>query len=418
MTGFGLPGALRFDAHVVDGMVAALTEVPWTRREVNGALVTVIDPVDADELTTDLIAWFSSHPDPGDLTGYLSSLPAASRVWLPEPVVVSPRFDVPPIDDVVALAAWLKLGVGELEWFAARGRWSVRAAAPLRHYRVHRIPKRDGGVRIIEAPKERLSTVQRTILDRILSVVPPHPAAYGFVRGRSVAGFVADHVGHDVLVRTDLRHCFEHVTYPRVKAVFTAIGYSPAVATYLASLCTTVLAVDDRTGLTPWHAALLRERHLPQGAPTSPALLNLVLRRLDFRVAGYASKNGIEYTRYADDLAFSGDGVDVGRLRWFVSQVVADEGFTLHPDKTRVMRDHQRQRLGGLIVNESVRASRRDYDAVKALLHNALRTGGEAQNRDGLPDFRAHVYGRIEWVCTGMQARRERLLAMGDAVQW
>ncbi|MFT3714632.1 MAG: reverse transcriptase family protein [Gordonia sp. (in: high G+C Gram-positive bacteria)] len=352
------------------------------------------------------------------MTGLVAALPAPTRVWSPQPPTGRPRFGVPTIDDVAALAAWLNLSLEELDWFAARGRWSVRAAPRLRHYRVARIAKRGGGVRIIEAPKERLATIQRTILDHILIAVPPHPAAHGFVRGHSVIDFAQPHTGRRVLVREDLRHCFEHVTYPRVKAVFGAIGYPPPVATYLAGLCTTVVAVADRTGLTPLHAALLRERHLPQGAPPSPALLNLVLRRLDFRIAGYAAAHHLTYTRYADDLAFSGDEVDVGALRWFIGRVVASEGFVVHPDKTQVMYDHQRQRLGGLVVNEGVRASRHDFDALKALLHNAARTGGEAQNRAGLPDFRAHVYGRIEWVSTGSPERRARLLAMAGRVDW
>ncbi|WP_159067462.1 reverse transcriptase family protein [Gordonia iterans] len=168
------------------------------------------------------------------------------------------------------------------------------------------------------------------------------------------------------------------------------------MATYLTSLCTTVLAVADRDQTDWYHAALLRERHLPQGAPTSPALLNLVLRRLDIRISGYAAKHGITYTRYADDLAFSGDGMDTGRLHWFVARVVVAEGFRLHPDKTRVMGEHQRQQLAGLVVNRGLHARRSEYDALKALLHNAAREGAASQNRVGHQDFRAHVYGRID----------------------
>lgn len=190
------------------------------------------------------------------------------------------------------------------------------------------------------------------------------------------------------------------------------------MATYLTSLCTTVLAVADRDQTDWYHAALLRERHLPQGAPTSPALLNLVLRRLDIRISGYAAKHGITYTRYADDLAFSGDGMDTGRLHWFVARVVVAEGFRLHPDKTRVMGEHQRQQLAGLVVNRGLHARRSEYDALKALLHNAAREGAASQNRVGHQDFRAHVYGRIDWVSTGSPRRRERLLAMAAQVEW
>ncbi|ALG84206.1 reverse transcriptase family protein [Gordonia phthalatica] len=413
---------VRLAVHAIDRLRRPVTpdrsaEV-WTSREINGALVTVLDPVVADDVTRLLVTAFAAPPHRDDLAAFLAAIPADRTVRVAEPVVSHPVFAVRPIDDVTALAHWLAMSVTELDWFAARGRWSRRAKPQLRHYRVQRLPKRDGGFRIIEAPKERLATAQRRILDEILSAVPPHPAAHGFVRGRSVQSYASTHALHDTVVRVDLRRCFEHVTYPRVRAVFAAIGYAPAVAAYLASLCTTTIAIDDEKLVDPIHAALLRERHLPQGAPTSPALLNLVLRRIDFRIAGYAAKHRIAYTRYGDDLAFSGDDLDAGKLVWFVTRVAAAEGFVVHPSKTRIMHDHQRQQLGGLVVNRGVRSSRADFDALKALLHNAIRHGAQSQNRDGHPDFRAHVYGRIGWVSTGSPARRKRLRDMAARVDW
>lgn len=391
----------------------------WIPSEIDGALIDVVDPVDADDVAQLLTRDFGGPPSRDALTAYLRGLPGERPTREVEPRISAPVFDdVRQVDDVTALAHWLNMSVSELDWFAARGRWSRRAAAPLRHYRVHRLPKRDGGFRVIEAPKERLATAQRRILDEILNAVPPHPAAHGFVRGRSVRTFAPPHALHDTVVRVDIRRCFEHVTYPRVRAVFAAIGYAPAVAAYLASLCTTTIAIADESLVDPVHAALLRDRHLPQGAPTSPALLNLVLRRLDCRMAGYAAKNALTYTRYGDDLAFSGDDMNAGRLAWLVEKVAADEGFVVHPQKTRIMHDHQRQQLGGLVVNRGVRGARAEFDALKALLHNAIRYGGQSQNRDGHVDFRAHVYGRIDWICTGSAARRDRLHAMAAQVDW
>ncbi|EGD56531.1 citrate/2-methylcitrate synthase [Gordonia neofelifaecis] len=429
----GMRSPFRFDQHRVHRAVGAVVGLLGaaagddagddagslrTAPELDGALVAVIDPVDADDLAQALIREFASPPSSERLTAFIAAIPAAPRVRWPEPRTSAPRFDVRQVADVEALAHWLNLDLGELEWFAARGRWSRRTAEPLRHYRVKRIVKRDGGFRIIEAPKERLATVQRKVLDEILVHVPPHPSAHGFMRGRSVESFGSRHALHDVVVRVDLRRCFEHVTYPRVKAVFSAIGYAPAVASYLACLCTTSRAIEDRHRVDFDHAVLLRERHLPQGAPTSPALLNLVLRRLDYRVAGYAARHGVTYTRYGDDLAFSGDDVDVGGLLWFIERVVKAEGFAVHRDKVRVMRDHQRQQLGGLVVNRGPRSCRSDYDALKALLHNAIRDGAESQNRDDRPDFRSYVYGRIGWVSTGSARRGEKLRTMAAQVDW
>lgn len=105
-------------------------------------------------------------------------------------------------------------------------------------------------------------------------------------------------------------------------------------------------------------------------------------------------------------------------LLWFIERVAAAEGFAVHAGKTRIMHHHQRQQLAGLVVNRSVRAGRAEFDALKALLHHAIRDGAEPQNRDRHPDFRAHVYGRIEWLSTGSSQRGERLRAMAAQVDW
>ncbi|MFC4125230.1 reverse transcriptase domain-containing protein [Nocardia rhizosphaerae] len=171
--------------------------------------------------------------------------------------------------------------------------------------------------------------------------------------------------------------------------------------------------------LTPTQRALLTARHLPQGAPTSPRLANLVARGLDRRLTGYAGRHGLTYTRYADDLAFSGPAsTDVDRLVWTVTRIARAEGFTVGPDKTLVRRAHQRQTLAGLVVNTRPAAPRDQYDALRALLHNCLRTGPAAQNHAAHPDFRAHVYGRIAWIGETSPTRRAKLLAAAARVDW
>ncbi|GGF32002.1 reverse transcriptase family protein [Williamsia phyllosphaerae] len=344
---------------------------------------------------------------------------SAPAVWeLTEPSSTGRvRDDLPDIYDVEQLAHWLNFTVPELEWFADRGRWLRNAREPLRHYRVFRVEKRDG-FRVIEAPKPRMRETQRRLLRRLVERIPPHPAARGFVRGSSTAAFAWPHTDRPVVLRVDLRHCFESIDARRVRHVFSAAGCSPAIARILTELCTTATPPDAIHGLDPVHAGLLRERHLPQGAPTSPHLANLVLRGMDRRLAGFAAHNDLRYTRYGDDLALSGDRMDADRVLWTVLRVVADEGFTVHPAKTRIMHAHQQQRLAGLVVNDRPQVSRADHDALRALLHNAIRTGGAAQNHDGHPDFRAHVYGKIAWIGATSPARRDKLLDMASHVDW
>ncbi|MFC0452117.1 RNA-directed DNA polymerase [Rhodococcus jostii] len=106
------------------------------------------------------------------------------------------------------------------------------------------------------------------------------------------------------------------------------------------------------------------------------------------------------------------------RLIHFAGRIVADEGFSVHPAKTRVMRAHRRQHLAGLVVNTRPQAARADFDDLKALLFNCVRFGPESQNRDGRPHFREYVYGRIAWVAESNESRKRSLHALADRVDW
>jgi len=123
--------------------------------------------------------------------------------------------------------------------------------------------------------------------------------------------------------------------------------------------------------------------HLPQGSPTSPALANLVSFRLDRRLDGLAARFGATYTRYADDLTFSGDGTlmqRAGRIIALVEAIAADEGFRVNDAKTRVRSRAQRQLVTGLVVNERPNVTRADYDRLRAVLHDANTNGPAAAN--------------------------------------
>ncbi|MEM1127598.1 MAG: reverse transcriptase family protein [Bacteroidota bacterium] len=253
----------------------------------------------------------------------------------------------------------------------------TRRVSRLTHYRPFLMAKKSGGTRRISAPMPRLKRAQRWVLDTLLSQVPLHDAAHGFVSGRSIVTNAQPHVGADVVVNMDLRDFFPTVTYPRVKGLYRGLGYSEQVATVLALLCTEPLTdaveMDGRT----YHVAR-GERLLPQGAPTSPALTNILCRGLDNRLEGMARSLGLTYTRYADDLTFSGSGEaaqTVTKLLWRSSQIIADEGFTLHPDKLRIMRKGRRQEVTGLVVNDKLSLDRRTLRRFRATLYQVERDG-------------------------------------------
>ncbi len=334
------------------------------------------------------------------------------------------------LDTLAGLAGFLGLGIGELEWFADPRRWNRTAARPaLQHYR-YQWRSRPGRVpRLLEIPHPRLRRIQRQVLRELLAPIPLHHAAHGFVSGRSAVSGAALHTGAEVVVNLDLAAFFAHVTPGKVFGVLRQAGFTEAVAHRLTGLCTHAVPVgviaEMPPGGGPADRFALRQAlaaaHLPQGAPTSPMLANLALRRLDSRLCGWADAFNAVYTRYADDLAFSGDGKLARRPDAFVrgaGRIVADEGHTLNRLKTRVHRAGVRQSVTGVVVNERTNVSRRDFDRLKAILHNCAVHGPEGQNREGHNDFRAHLLGRIAWVAHVHPARGATLRGWFEGIDW
>ena len=210
-----------------------------------------------------------------------------------------------------------------------------------------------------------MKELQRRILSGILDPIPVHSAVHGFVKGRSIVTFAAPHAGKAVLLRLDLQDFFPTFPAARVQALFRTLGYPEKVADRLGGICTNAVpatsgtAVRWRLHAREWHDAreLYARPHLPQGAPTSPALANLIAYRLDCRLSGLAKTAGAVYTRYADDLAFSG-GEEfsrvVERFSAHAAAVALEEGFSVNHHKTRIMRQGVRQKLAGIVVNQKV----------------------------------------------------------------
>lgn len=297
------------------------------------------------------------------------------------------RPGLPDVQDAASLAAAMGITVGELRWLTFHRRVSETS-----HYARFRIPKKTGGTRLISAPMPRLKDAQRWVLEQILEPVPLHDAAHGFVAGRSIVTNAAAHVGREVVVNLDLKDFFPTLTFPRVRGVFQALGYSPEVATLLGLLCTEPEVAEVELDGRRWFVHR-SERFLPQGSPCSPAITNLVCRRLDQRLAGLAEKLGFTYTRYADDLTFSGAPDRVRTLLKAVDAIVTDEGFTVHPDKTRVMRRGGCQEVTGLVVNDRLGVPRRMMRRWRAVLHQVRHGGVEGRSFGPGNDVMASLLG-------------------------
>jgi RNA-directed DNA polymerase len=355
--------------------------------------------------------------------------------WIAEPQRMLPAeaataWNLPAIESTGDLAAWLSLSPAELEWFAdLKGLGGKLQSSKLRHYRYLVSSKRSGGVRLIETPKPRLKALQRRILSGILDLIPVHPAVHGFVKGRSIATFAARHTNQPVLLRLDLRDFFPTFPAARVQALFRTLGYPDQVAERLAGISTNAVPPDFWRRRPPeievrtWREAqaVHAHPHLPQGAPASPALANLMAYRLDCRLSGLARSAGAVYSRYADDLAFSGGeefrrGVE--RFSAHAAAIALEEGFGVNHRKTRVMRQGVRQSLAGTVVNQKLNLPRQDLQLLEAILTNCVRLGPESQNRRALPNFRARLEGRVGFVEMINPERARRLKALLSAIRW
>lgn len=427
------------------GIATALLAGHWSRRtmvrRVAVALGCARAPRWIGTLVDEVLASYVAAPTdrPRELALFVATTRGWERMGGPprvvrrQPVataVVRDRFGVTPLPDAAALARLLDLDSAELAWFADVRGLERTVDEPLRHYRWHAVERR-GGLRLLAEPKPRLKEAQRRLLRHVLAPVPVHDAAHGCVPGRSVRTATAPHAGNAVVLGMDLEAFFASVTAPRVWGLLQGTaGLTEPVAHLVTALVTTTAPASVWRALPVPAGVEARERHrrlgerlaaphLPQGAPTSPALANLVCFRLDRRLAGLAATFGARYTRYVDDLTFSGDRRVGDRLATLVAEVAAEEGFRVNPAKTRVAGAGSRQRVLGAVVNSRPTLSRPERDALRALLHNCARHGWTTQTRGHDPaTFREHVLGRVAWAASLDPVLGERLHVLARGIDW
>ncbi|WP_159445356.1 reverse transcriptase family protein [Rhizobacter sp. OV335] len=332
---------------------------------------------------------------------------------------------LPPLPHSAAIAAWLGITLDDLDWFTH----DRRHLLPLQsqHYGFTLQPKRSGGGRVIESPRSRLKALQGRVLHDLLDKVPVHEACHGFVTGRSVLTHARLHTGQPVVMHFDLKNFFGRILSSQVAAVFHTLGYPRGVARQLAALCTvsTPEPVIERLrddGWVDWQdARALRRAHVPQGAPSSPMLANLCAFQLDLRLDGLAHVLGATYSRYADDLVLSGPASlrsAFERIATWVGRIALEEGYALNHRKTRLATQASAQRVCGVVVNEHLNLPRAEFDRLRAVLHQCALHGPASQNRDGHADFRAHLWGRVQWATQLNPAKAERLQARWQRIDW
>lgn len=223
-------------------------------------------------------------------------------------------------------------------------------------YKRFSVPKKSGGQRHISAPSRELKRIQKWISHNLLKQLPVHEACTGYRVGMCIIDNARPHVGKDFVLNADIEDFFPSITIDRVNEFFESVGYDQKFAGYLSRLCT-------------------HDELLPQGAPTSPDLANLICNELDTKLSAFCAERNWSYTRYCDDITVSGDGQITRAEIDTICNIIVSEGFTVNDKKLRVARKTSQQKVTGLVVNERINLPRRERRRVRAMIHRQEVTG-------------------------------------------
>ena len=255
---------------------------------------------------------------------------------------------------------------------------------PEQHYQELRIPKKRGGFRILHAPDSLLKTVQRNILRHFLEEQAVSPWAAAYKKGSSPGQNARFHTGAPLIMKLDIKDFFPNITFPMVyQRAFSSRLLPPAAGMLLTSLC------------------CLEER-LPQGSPASPYISNLVMRPFDDCMGSWCQHQGIRYSRYCDDITFSGQ-FDSKAVYRKAGGFLEAMGFQLNKEKTRIIPAGRRQTVTGAVVNQKAQADRTYRRRLRQEIYFCRRYGVQAhltarQNTASPQAYLQSLLGQIQWV--------------------
>ena len=373
---------------------------------------------------------------------YLNRALARGRVapvvvanWLADssmaPVDAARHWNLPAILTETDLADWLCLSPTELLWYAdLKGLLAEPCSPKLRHYRYTFIPKRTGGVRLIESPKSNLKEIQRRILSGILNRVPAHSAAHGFVKDRSIATFAAPHVGQEVVLRIDPPRFLSHLPriprqgilpHPRLSGTRGRPAWGPLLQRRFRR------HLEEPSRRRQPRRLAGRPEPLRPAAP-APGRSHFARRGEPYRVSpGLPTFRSRRHRRRGVHALCRRPGVfraakrSAGPSSVFSTHAAAialEEGFSVNHRKTRIMGAGARQQIAGVVVNRKVSLRRRDWEQLEAILTNCIRRGPETQNRENVADFQAHLQGRVAYAAMVDPVKAQRLKSLFASIRW
>lgn len=262
-----------------------------------------------------------------------------------------------------------------------------------KHYHNVSIPKANGEMRLLHVPDDYLKAIQKSIARNILSQEEISPYAVAYRIGGSTKANASPHVGHEIVMKCDIRKFFDHITFPMLREkVFPVRKYSESNSILLSILCV--------------------YRHAtPQGAPTSPAISNIILRDFDNRIGQWCMDKNITYTRYCDDMTFSGS-FNPAELKEQIKKELFKEGFFLNSNKTVTLRQGQRMEVTGIIVNEKTSIPNSYKRQFRQDLYYCMKYGIEShllhtKQSDSVEQCRKKLLGRVNYILSVEPANEE-----------
>lgn len=271
-----------------------------------------------------------------------------------------------------------------------------------RVYSIITIPKKRGGKRQLSIPCYSLNYIQRWILDNVLSNTQVSDSCMGFTISRSIVTNAKVHLGADVIINVDIKDFFPSINIGQIYQLFRYYGYTKEIAFSFARLCT-------------------YDGVLPQGAPTSPCISNLVCLKLDKRLSSFANTYNASYTRYADDLSFSGKG-KLEKMLPIIEKIINEEGFKLNHEKTRVLRKGARQEITGIVINDGKLHVSREYKRkLMQEIYYCQKYGYENHQQHVGDDhrfFRDHLYGKAYFIKMIEHDLGKKLIEELDKINW
>ncbi|MEK5277364.1 MULTISPECIES: retron St85 family RNA-directed DNA polymerase [Paenibacillus] len=269
-------------------------------------------------------------------------------------------------------------------------------------YKEHQIAKSNGSLRTISTPSYNMKTIQRWILDNILSSFAIHSNAYGFVKGRNIKDNAIIHTKKKLVLNIDIKNFFPSIKFERVFYMFYHNGYTKEISYSLAAL-------------TTFNGAL------PQGAPSSPSIANIICQRMDKRLLALAVKMNADYSRYADDITISGDE-NIRKYIETIKSIIINEGFDINYRKLRLQTNKNMQEVTGLIVNEDVKVKRKYKKRLEQHIYYCKKFGVYSHLKKNESEsksyFKEYLYGMANFIKMIEPDEGMEFLEKLDEINW